>query len=71
MTDQQKYLEDPTIRQVIADVNSSHHSLPIDQVLAVLHEALRAAYTDRHEPVPHEEVRRIAHEISEGTWKQV
>ncbi|WP_207454510.1 hypothetical protein [Desertivibrio insolitus] len=68
---EQNYLEDPKVREVIANVNASHNRLPVDQVLAVLHESLRSVTPDRQEPIPHPEVTRIAEQISEGTWKQV
>lgn len=67
---EQNYLEDPMVREVLSNVHASHGGKPVDQVLAVLHEALRSVTPDREEPVPHTELKQIAEQMSEGTWKQ-
>lgn len=56
---------DPTTTQAINDVWESHKGLQEDQVISVLHEAVKAVGGDLDEA----EYRRIGFEIANGTYR--
>ncbi len=56
---------DPRVAEAVNGVWKTHQGLQEDQIIAVLHEAVRAVGAE----LPEEEYRRIGFAIANGTWR--